>query len=79
MTYTPRTAVKKNRGGVIKDGVRNETPFSVKGRSVTLPNGTGEQHSSPVWATRPPDNSKFQIILYKNIERHWCYLWQYHH
>ena len=50
-----------NRGSIIKYGVVNETPFTVKLQSITLPNGTYKQRASSVWATHPPDDSKFQI------------------
>ena len=59
-SYTTRTSVNPKRGGIINDRVINETPLTVKVLSINLPNGTDEQHASSLWATRLPENYKFQ-------------------
>ena len=52
--------VKPNKGGIIKDSVRNDAPFTGKGLSTNLPNITDELRAASVWATRPTVESKSQ-------------------
>ena len=49
-----------NSGGILKDSVINENPFTVKGQSITLPNSTDKLYSASLFATCFPCNSKFQ-------------------
>ena len=69
MPFTQWTVLNPKRGGNIKDGVVIETPFTVKGRSMTLPNVTDELRAAYVWSVHPPDNSKFQRDFDSKIEK----------
>ena len=66
--YTPKTTANPNRGGIIKDSVGNQTPFTRKGRSIALSNYMDEQLLVSMWDMRPPGDSKFQRYLYSELQ-----------
>ena len=63
---TPRTAVKPRLfGGIVSDPKGNETPFTGKGRTITLPGGNNELVPATVWAQRPDSSD---VRFYEKFE-----------
>ena len=58
----PETDIKPKRGGIIKDSIENDTPFTGKGRSITLPDDMDGLCAASLWVMYLPGDSKFQIF-----------------
>ena len=67
--HTPREDFKLKMGGIINDIIINETSFTGKVKSITLPDRMEELRASSVWEKYISDDYKFQRYFYSKLDK----------